>query len=152
MNDCEYAFRLGAYHDGELPAPAAAELEQHLQRCPACAAELAALRSLSEILGSAVAAELSAEAMQRLHRSVERTTEVGILRMAEALVGMAAAILIACTISLVASPSSAGTNGTVTPWEMAAVSQVEDDSEASTVEQQIAKWAVEDLARKNGHD
>lgn len=41
------------YYDGELAEPARSLLERHLEVCPACAAELEALRSLSRLLQEA---------------------------------------------------------------------------------------------------
>lgn len=41
---------LGAYHDGELTADRRQQVEEHLQDCPACRAELEALEELSTFL------------------------------------------------------------------------------------------------------
>lgn len=41
---------LAAYHDGELPGARLAQVEAHLRECPACSAELEALRALSAAL------------------------------------------------------------------------------------------------------
>jgi len=46
--------RIGAWLDGELPPAEAAEVAAHLERCPACAAELEGLRQL----GAAIRREL----------------------------------------------------------------------------------------------
>ena len=41
---------IAAYHDGELPEARRGQVESHLQKCPACQAELEALKSLSALL------------------------------------------------------------------------------------------------------
>jgi len=41
---------LAAYHDGELPSNRRHQVENHLQDCPTCRAELAALQELSSFL------------------------------------------------------------------------------------------------------
>lgn len=41
---------LAAYHDGELPGKRQHQVEKHLQDCPACRAELVALKELSSLL------------------------------------------------------------------------------------------------------
>ena len=45
--------KLEAYHDGELLDADRRALEAHLETCPACQADLAALRQLSDVLHSA---------------------------------------------------------------------------------------------------
>jgi anti-sigma factor RsiW len=46
----QYNSKLGAYLDGQLDRRQVSELEIHLADCPACQAELAELRQLSELL------------------------------------------------------------------------------------------------------
>lgn len=50
---------LAAYHDGELHGKALQQVENHLQECAACRAELRALQSLSTALKSAPAPDLT---------------------------------------------------------------------------------------------
>ncbi len=45
--------RLGAYQDGELGTAARGKIAAHLERCPACDAELSALTRLRTVLASA---------------------------------------------------------------------------------------------------
>ena len=47
MNCDDTQSRLSAWHDGELPAVEATELRRHLDSCPACRRELAALERIS---------------------------------------------------------------------------------------------------------
>jgi len=101
MASCENERKLSAYHDGELPAPEAAELEQHLARCETCAAELRNLRAMSRLLSSAVdVQQVPPGAMDRWRRSVRPGRDRVILRMTEMLSAAAAAILLVCSAML----------------------------------------------------
>jgi anti-sigma factor RsiW len=48
---------LAAYYDGELHGPRRGQIEEHLETCPACQAELEELHELSALLQEAPAAE-----------------------------------------------------------------------------------------------
>jgi anti-sigma factor RsiW len=65
---CPDPLRLQAYFDGELEALAAAELEQHLQGCPQCQAQLASLTQLRAELRSGTQ---PLRASPQLRRSIE---------------------------------------------------------------------------------
>ncbi len=101
MANCENERQLSAYHDGELPAAEAVELERHLARCEACAAELRKLRAMSQLLSSGIAfQQVPTEAMDRWRRSVRPGRDRVILRMTEMLGAAAAAILLVCLTML----------------------------------------------------
>lgn len=53
MNCTKAQKLLSAYHDGELSAEVRASLDEHLQGCSPCAAELAAFRKLSAVVREA---------------------------------------------------------------------------------------------------
>jgi anti-sigma factor RsiW len=92
--NCEYESRLSAYHDGELSPADRAEVEQHLNDCAACQAALAEVRETSALFASAAPAGLSQIGRARLHRSVDRQAERGLIRLSAALSGIAAAIMV----------------------------------------------------------
>jgi anti-sigma factor RsiW len=52
-NGCEYGPLLSLLHDGELPAERSREVLEHVRTCPACAAELEALRRMSGVFATA---------------------------------------------------------------------------------------------------
>jgi anti-sigma factor RsiW len=52
-NGCEYGPLLSLLHDGELPAERSREVLEHVRTCPACAAELEALRRMSGVFSTA---------------------------------------------------------------------------------------------------
>jgi anti-sigma factor RsiW len=61
---------LGAFHDGELAEPQAAELARHLQQCGACRTELAQLEWLDGSLRALPRSEPSPELAARVHARV----------------------------------------------------------------------------------
>jgi anti-sigma factor RsiW len=70
MVDCDKPVRLDAYHDGELSPAERAEVEAHLRECPACAAELAAIRAMSGAFADAAPPEPSREQLMQVARAV----------------------------------------------------------------------------------
>lgn len=151
MSECDYARRLGAYHDGELPAAKAAEVEEHVRRCPACAAELARIRALSQILKSAQPPQLSSVALDRLHRQVDQQPNYAIRRMVKAVAAAAAAVLVTCTIFFATASGSSSAASLPERWEIAAV-PISTDSPMASADEQLATWVVRDLARENTND
>ncbi|MGA3066677.1 MAG: zf-HC2 domain-containing protein [Tepidisphaeraceae bacterium] len=103
MADCEFQNSLMAYSDGQLDEPSRAQVERHLQECPACAAELAQLRALSRNVGAVLAAQpgLSQIARHRLHAKLDSVMDDGILRAARFISAIAACVLAGCSIWLV---------------------------------------------------
>jgi len=121
MESCENQRLLSAYHDGELSAPLAAEMENHLQQCPACRQELRRLRAMSALLASAIDAQAPPEAMARWKRSVQPARDRSVLRMTEMLSAAAAAILLVCSMMLWQQQSKpAGPTGQAAAWESVA--------------------------------
>ncbi len=79
---------LGAYLDGELSSPRRQALEAHLEECPACCAELQALRSLSALVQlepaptpSLSGARFAAQVGLRLPRRTPQPAWQGALRL-----------------------------------------------------------------------
>jgi anti-sigma factor RsiW len=150
MKECQYAQRISAYHDGELPGPSRAALEEHLGGCPLCAAELSRLRKMSQLIRATDRPEMPAEALERLHRMVDLEPKIVLVRMAEVFAAVAAVILL-FSCAWLCRISAAGTAERQIPlWETAAVAP-QDPSGVATQEQ-LAQWIVQDLSRKNGHD
>jgi len=152
MNECDHASLVGAYHDGELPPASAVELEAHIQRCPECAAELVRLCSLSRVLGSASWPQMPPEALGRLHRKVDLVARDGIRKLAEALAGVAASIVVACSVALAVLPGTAGPAQASARWETVAVSQQQAEASAASTEEQIALWIVQELPGNGTHE
>jgi anti-sigma factor RsiW len=100
MPDCPFQPQLDAYHDGELAPQAAKQLEDHLDACPACTAELRAMRALSARIRFAAGPEsIEREEARRLHATLERAmvkreSEGGVILRLAAGLSMAASILL----------------------------------------------------------
>src|SRR5437764_11454560 len=109
MAECEYGILVSAYHDGQLDAERARQVEVHLAACPACAAELEGLRRLSRALAGWQAPQMPEEVLGRLHEAVTGevvAAERGVMRLARALSGVAAAVMIAGTLWLMGAPDT----------------------------------------------
>ena len=149
MNECEYGQRLSAYHDGEVTPKERQAIEDHLGGCPACAAELKRLRRLSGAFASSGRPQLSPEAAARLHRTVDRLSMADLERTARTLLAVAASILVVCGVWLWQWNGGSRAAESIPVWEtVAAQGQVV----AAGSEEQLARWMVQDLERKNGHD
>jgi anti-sigma factor RsiW len=150
MAECERVERVSAYHDGELDGPSRARLEAHLRACPACAAELARLRNLSQLIRAARRPRISAGAVGRLHRLADLQPKVALVRMAEVFMAAAALILVCSGVWLWRISSAGAASAQIPLWETAAVAP--QDPSAVATQEQLAQWIVQDLSRKNGHD
>jgi anti-sigma factor RsiW len=99
--DCNhFNSQLEAYHDGELDAAQRQQVELHLGDCAICARVLRSLQSMSRSMQALPMAEMSADAMTRLHAEVDRTMDRSLLPLARSFVGIAAAILMVATAGL----------------------------------------------------
>ncbi|HOF17708.1 MAG TPA: zf-HC2 domain-containing protein [Phycisphaerae bacterium] len=152
MNTCEQASRLSAYHDGEMSPDCRVEFERHLGQCPQCAAELDRLRRLTAMLGAARPAAIPAASLARLHRAVDLLPTTGIRRLAEALAGVAAAILLVCMIGLARRSDAPAATASMPVWETQAVAQQQAVSATATSDVLLASWMVQDLSGRSEHD
>jgi len=122
MESCEYQRQLSAYHDGELPAGQAAEVERHLSECERCAGELERLRGISAFLSAASASRYVPDAaMRRWRQSVRPARDRAVLRLTEMLSAAAAAVLILCASVLWQYHARAPRPAQSESWETAAV-------------------------------
>ena len=150
MMECKHAQQMSAYHDGEIPEPSRAALAEHVRGCPVCAAELSRLDRLSRLIRTAGRPEMSPQALERLHRSVDLQPKVALLRMAEAFTAVAAAILLFSGVCLWRISAASASAEQIPLWETVAIAP--QDLSAAAAQEQLAQWIVQDLSRKNGHD
>ncbi len=147
MNDCEQAYRLGAYVDGELSAGERATVDAHVCDCPSCQAEVRRLRRLADMLHHLESPQVSAGAMDRLHDSVDAMLTAGVRRLATWSAAAAAVVLAACSFSLMRS--GAGSHqappAAVATWETTAVARTPAEAAAGQ-DEQLAAWVVRDLS------
>jgi anti-sigma factor RsiW len=99
MASCPTSQQLSAFHDGEVDETRRAEIEAHLRYCPACAAELKRLQTVSELFNTvplnAGAMRLSQIGLHRLHRRMDQAMEEGFFRFVRVLNAIAACVLVA---------------------------------------------------------
>jgi anti-sigma factor RsiW len=122
---------IAAYHDGELHGDRLVQVEAHLRDCPACRAELEALKSLSTLLqkNPAMPARTSPErfvAQVRLRTrphvaspAQQRTRQAGWLLVPLSLLGMWAflqAVLLVSYLALIALTLFGGLPGIQVVW------------------------------------
>lgn len=150
MTDCRQADRLSAYYDGEIPEPERAALEEHIRGCPLCAAEIARLQRLSRLIRGTGRTEMSPQALERLHQSLDLQPRITILHMAEVFAAVAASILIVSGVWLWMISTASEAAGQIPVWETVAVAP--QDSSGAAAQEQLAQWVIQDLSRKNGHD
>jgi len=149
MNECEYARRLSAYYDGEVSPQERAAIEAHLPRCDACAAELERLGRLSHLVAAAEGSALSPEARARLHRGVDALPTAELGRLAKVFLAAAAAVLVVCSIWLWQANGGQESAESIPVWETVASHQ---QTLATGADERLARWMVQDLERKNGHE
>jgi anti-sigma factor RsiW len=150
MMECKHAHEMSAYHDGEIPEPSHAALAEHVRGCPVCAAELARLDRLSRLIRATGRPQMSAQALERLHRSVDLQPKVALLHVAEVFTAVAAAILLFSGVWLWRISAAGASAEQIPLWETVAIAP--QDLSAAASQEQLAQWIVQDLSRKNGHD
>jgi anti-sigma factor RsiW len=135
MATCSFNDWVEAYRDDELDSTRRDQFQSHLPACGSCNAELAELAALSGWFAAAPVPRLSQFSMHRLHNQVSLVMEERLLGMARMVSGVAAAILLVCSVWLshtnsAVGPSDGGNNTPAAvvaePW--AGVSEVSDDS------------------------
>ena len=150
MTDCGQADRLSAYYDGEVSEAERASLEEHIRGCPLCAVEMARLQRLSRLIGSIGRMEMSSQALERLHQSLDLQPKITILHIAEVFAAVAASILIVSGVWLWMISTANEAAGQIPVWETVAVAP--QDPSGAAAQEQLAQWIIQDLSRKNGHD
>jgi anti-sigma factor RsiW len=151
MRNCECSEKIGPYHDGELDSTSMREVEEHLRNCPACAAELADLRAMSQWLAAAPIPRLSQMSVHRLHNKTNAAMDEGLLRFARILSGIAACVLVASSAALLHRGTQVTPQPVVTaqasvelpPWVETAVS-TDTDSSAMASSSPAAAWYLTD--------
>ena len=138
MADCGNQVRLDAYHDGELSPPERSGVEAHLRGCPACAAELAAIRGMSAAFADAPRRESSHEQLLQLAQSVRAETSDArmLLRLFRG-TAVAASVLLACSLAAAAYLSHR--------TEGAAREAMVLDHVATWSQPGLAQWIADDL-------
>ena len=156
MVECENQFRLDAYHDGELSPAERSAIEAHLRDCPTCAAELAAIATMSAAFTDASPPGPSHERLLQLARRVRaESSDVRTLLRLFRVTAVAAAVLLACTLAggaYLSQRSKAAAHEAmmldhVAAWSQRAAFASGAAGDERRAEQQVrlAQWIADDL-------
>jgi anti-sigma factor RsiW len=150
MSDCDYSYKLNAYHDDELSDEERHELEEHIQACPHCTRELERLQKLSALFQSAPIPDIPEETLARVHQSLQTRQGKGTLRFVELLTAAAVLVLlVGSVLNLRMEPQREIYDSS---WEQTALTlQVEVPSTESP-ELQVTEWLVANLSQENGNE
>jgi anti-sigma factor RsiW len=92
---CDRTNQVHAFHDGELPIADRAAFEQHLQSCSDCAALLADLQKLTQLIAAAPLTDIPQQTLANLRQKQFVLPDAGVMRIAGWLTAAAAAVLVA---------------------------------------------------------
>ena len=151
---CDRAGEVHAYHDGELDAARAREVEAHLEGCGECRALLEELRGLSRLFAGAEMAAMPRMAMARLEASWYQNSERALLRITSWMTGVAAALLVGAVMvwSSVSATGPANMSAGKASRPVTAADPVvlataaEPPGEANSEVIQVAQWMADDLS------
>jgi hypothetical protein len=91
-------------------------LEAHVSDCASCTTQLQSLRAMSRAMHAIPPAEISADAVARVHAAVDHVMDYSLLPLAQSFIGIAASVLIVASAGLwfmrTDAPASAPQ-----PWE-----------------------------------
>jgi anti-sigma factor RsiW len=139
--DCLSDTIFNRYHDCELSATDAEAVRSHLAACPACAARLAEMASMSDLIRSAPLPLMAREAMNRLHARMLTMQDQSVRRLASWMT-LAASVVLGVSLYIATNSQAQATSAPISNWEAAAigvdVSQTADDVTP-------ASWIVADL-------
>lgn len=144
MENCSNIPLVSAYYDGQLDPSQRTAFEQHLIVCGECAEELEQLQRLSSLISQRPeSAALSNDVAERLHRHVDELTDRSILRFAELLSGVAAAVLLMASI-WAARPANVSAEPVVA-WDQAAVMLQPSQVSSAPAPIRTVTWMVSEL-------
>lgn len=142
---CERTPDIHAYHDGQVDARRAAEIEAHLERCGSCAALLADLRRLSALVTRAALPEMT-RPVADFYAAWNRSRDRALLRITSWLTGVAACLLVGALLAYPRNTTMA--TARPGPWESAAVMPADQTAagEPGSDLVQVAQWMATDLS------
>lgn len=144
--NCEHSRQLSAYYDGELPPEECRSLEAHLAECAVCRTELAHLRTLSRLVAAAGESDIPEGLALRVHERIDSAGDMVVVRLAERLMAVAAAILLASGVWLW---QAQGTEASVPDeaWVSTIVSPALPTPQEQAPVDPVIKWVVDDLSQ-----
>ena len=145
---CEKSSQVQAMYDRELSDEKCRELAVHLRECGECRELLEDLGRISRFMSTAEFALMPAATRKKVQQAWwAAQSERGVLRVAELMTGLAAAVLIGAMIFWPSQRRQNPTAVATTSWQTAAVMPPggEDDSVGEVIE--LAQWMAADLSR-----
>jgi anti-sigma factor RsiW len=143
MNACPRDIFIGRYHDGELDEQSAALMQTHLATCDACAAHLAELRRMSNLLIKIPLDPMTPLEQMRLGRVADglamRRAEPAMMRMAMGLAALAATLLVVTSLWLAGVRGGAGSGEN---YQQVAVLMPRESDQARS---SLSHWMVRNL-------
>jgi anti-sigma factor RsiW len=157
MSECNTG-QVAAYHDGELSPADIACVEAHLRSCPACAAELNALRRIARLLADQSGKPFTDREAANLHAAIDANIDRPIWRLGGTLAALAASIIVVCGAWLAEWPQRnppAGTAPTaaVEPWERLATTLRPDPADlpgndkSRLADARLADWMIQGVLK-----
>ncbi len=144
---CPQISRVSAFYDKELAVGPQVDMQAHIAGCEVCLAELESLRGLSGRLAGMRMPAVASDLGERLRRRLEAQEERGLLHVAQAMMGIAAALMIASLVGLRMINSNTVT-ARVEPNPDWAVAAEHPSGDVAGAGQQtvLAQWIVDDLS------
>lgn len=132
---------LNRHHDGVLSASEQDVVRAHVMVCPTCAARLAEIVSVSDMIRTAPMPLMARDAMNRLHAKMLSLQDRSVRRLASWMT-LAASVVLGVSLYIATNSQAQATSAPISNWEAAAigvdVSQATDDATPAT-------WMVVDL-------
>jgi anti-sigma factor RsiW len=143
---CNTSAQIQAFYDGELPADAAASVEAHLRECAECAALLADLRSMSNLLATVPLTEMRSGAANRMYGAWRATSDRGVLRIASWLTAAAAVVLAGTVLTWPGQQNIQTARGPDALETLATVAPAEGHEDGRSEVVVLAQWIADDLS------
>jgi len=136
---CNLNEKAGAYLDGALNAAERKEFDAHLANCAECSAEVSRLNRLSRFIASA---EIPSPDDLVVKFRRRKSNQKRLVRFATILTGVAAAIVLITTLSMILNPSDS--TPAAMSWERVAVTQQIDSPAQSDPDDPIAQMVLQE--------
>lgn len=143
--NCEYAGRLNAFYDGELPSAEREALQAHLAGCSSCRQEMERLRALSDLVRGVGPGSMAQGVLRRLHERIDAAPEVVVVRLTERLMAAAAAVLLASCLWLWEAQRTEAAVP-IENWERTLISQRLPAAQEPVADDPVIRWVVADLS------
>ncbi len=143
---CKKSAQVQAFYDGALSAESVPLTEAHVRECAECAALLADLRSMSNLLATVPRREMRPGAASRMYGGWHGASDRGVLRIAGWLTAAAAVVLAGTVLTWPGQKSMQSAKGPDALETLATVPPVEGHEESRSEVVVLAQWIADDLS------